>query len=268
MRAALLTVVLLATMGTSQGQTQAAQAPAVKVAEGAFEDYDTWVMWRTTEGYRIEIHTDLQEFGKGASSDEVLNVTPDFNMNAIRYEIQNWSEMDNGVLDCTVGEKNLTCTSTFKHSQGTGTLSLAGGYAVQFGVHVAMLDMAWFYNTLVCYAPLDPQKSAVAGVVELALDDPPRYVMGTPRDATIKYMGTFPYTLFGKRLALREYDVSVRNFNARVWTTNKGLVVLVAKQDEESMQLTKFRQFEKFIPELPVDVQLTRQHTRSFSNVE
>ena len=191
LRHVLTMVLVLAAGARAQSPGPAAGAP-VKIAEGSYSDTDRWVLWRTESGYKTEIQIlwALPEF-KQARQTETLELTRDFYMKRVRYETQQLQALPDGALDCTVEEQSLECTSTFRGQEGRGSILVSGAYAAQFGVHMAFLDLPWFFTTLVANGLPDPKQTTKAGVVSIAFDGDTkdRLITANPSDAEITYVG-------------------------------------------------------------------------------
>ena len=86
--------------------TPPSQSESVKVAEGSYGSYDYWVLWRTPQGYQVEIQTfwDLSEKGQQF---QTIDLTRDLRMRNFRYESVDWSALPDGALDCDVQPSSL-----------------------------------------------------------------------------------------------------------------------------------------------------------------
>ena len=189
-------LILLACLGAhAAGQTSAKPAPTpdeapIKVAEGSYDVMDSWTLWATPKGtMKVEIQIQWAgDLAKGGTQKETLELAPDFTMQGFRYEAQKLSGLPDGALECAKQEKSLECVSTFQGQSGRGSLPFAGAYATQFGVHIALLDIPWFYCTLLAESDRDPKRPRTMGIVTLAFDGntPETLVTGNGADAEVK----------------------------------------------------------------------------------
>jgi hypothetical protein len=236
------------TASSQSAPTSAAQP--VKVAEGSYGPFDDWILWRTPEGYRVDMQMHWAD-AKGALQTEFLRLTPEFHMKGVQYDVRNFSALPDGALDCDVQEKSLECTSSFKGSEGKGSIPVAGAYAAQFGVEMAFLDMPWFFASLVSHADRKPGITSEAGVVWLAFDGPTpeQLVTANPRTSKIKFLGREKISVVGRSVNSFKFQVEARHLDSTVWTSESGLL-LAFDWGGLRMDLTRYQQYEVLIPEL------------------
>jgi hypothetical protein len=249
---------------------QTSSPSPIKVAEGSYAGHDHWVMFRVPAGYDVEIKLSLDGMPKNVEMTETLRLTPEFNMRGVRYEAKHWSEVEDGVLDCTVHEQSFDCSSTFKDSVGTAKLPFRGAFAAQFGVHVALLDVPWFYSSLVSHAERNSQEPMTAGIVSLALDHGERPVMGTPADSHIGYQGRDKLTMFGRRVPCHRFRIEAQHYEATAWVADNGMLLAVDMGGDLLIAMTEFQQFVSVVPELPIGEALTetKRARVTYSNVD
>lgn len=263
-------LLVLSLVASLSAVAQTAPANPIKVAEGSYAGSDHWVMYRVPEGYDVEIKLTLDGLPKTVDMTETLRLTPEFNMRGVRYEAKNWSEVEDGVLDCTVKEESFDCSSTFKDSVGTAKLPFRGTFAAQFGVHIAILDVPWFYANLVSYAERNSQEPTVAGIVSLALDHGQRPVMGSPADSHIGYQGRDKLTMFGKKVPCHRFRIEARHYEATAWVADNGMLLAVDMGDDLRIAMTEFQQYVSVLPELPIGEALveTKRARVTYSNID
>jgi hypothetical protein len=223
----------------------------VKVAEGSYGPYDNWVLWRTAEGYRVESEIHWADALSTGVQAEVLRLTPQFQMKGVRYETKQFKPLPDGALDCSVLEKSLDCTSSFKGSEGKGSIPVAGAYAAQFGVEMAFLDLPWFFTSLVSHADRKPGITSEAGVVWIAFDGPTpeELVTANPRTSKIKFLGREKISVLGRSVNSFKFQIEARHLDSTVWTSESGLL-LAFDWGGLRMDLTRYQQYEDLVPEL------------------
>jgi hypothetical protein len=198
----------------------------------------------------VDIHW-ADQVAKGGTQHETLYLVPDFTMQGFRYETRNFSGFPDGALDCTKQEKSLDCVSTFKGMNGKGTLPFAGAYATQFGVHVALLDVAWMFCTLVAESDRVAKEPRTMGIVNLAFDGstPDTLVTGNGSDAEVKYLGAGTIQVMGRIAKGHKFQVTAHTYTATVWTADSGLL-LAFDWAGMHVELTRFQQYVDLIPDL------------------
>lgn len=249
-----LTVLLSLVLGASALAQEAASKPLtsaqpVKVAEGAYENYNSWTLWRIGDHYKVETQIFWADM-KGEQR-ETLELTRDFYMQRIRYEVNHFGALPDGALECVVNKKSFDCTTTMRGKEGRGSIPVAGAYAAQFGVHVALFDLTWFYTTLVANGIRKLDSPSTAGVVSVAYDGvtPDNLVTATTADAIILYLGTQPLPVLDRKLPAHRFQVKTRHYDAIVWTADNGFVLAI-DMDGMPIRLRRFKQYENFVPEL------------------
>jgi len=231
----------------------------VKIAEGSYGPFDSWTLWATSEDrfraqITIRVYDDLAaRRGQPARQTETLEMDPDFSMRRVRYESGNFRGLPDGALDCTVNPASLDCTSTFKNQSGKGSIPARGGYATQFGVHVALLDLPWFFTTLIAQSDRDPKQPRTLGVLTIAFDGPTpeSLITGGGADAQVTYLGPETIQVLGRAVKAHKFQVDASHYASTVWVSEHGLL-LKADWAEMRIELTGFRQWVDVVPELPV----------------
>ena len=260
MRRLLLLLFALSALASAQ-QTSPATAPT-KVAEGAYGPFDDWTLWADLPAKELRAAID-QKFaadvartkGQPVVQKEILRMNPDFTMKGFRYEAKNFGGFEDGALDCTVNEHSLDCVSLFPgRDRGRGRINVGGGYATQFGVEIALLDMPWFFATLVAHSDRDAKNPKTLGVVSIAFDGqtPDTLVTGNPADARVQYLGQETIALLGRKVKAHKFSIDARHYGSTVWVTAGGLL-LAAEWADMRMELTRYRQWKPLIPEFPVE---------------
>lgn len=250
---------------TQQPPAPAAPAPPEKVAEGAYGDFNTWTLFLFRDGGQVEADIDIsvytevvrREKSQSIVQKETLRMDPDFTMRGFRYESKNFSGLSDGALDCTVNEKSLDCVSTFEgRDRGKGKIDVAGAYATQFGVHIALLDLPWFYTTLVAHSDRDRSNPMPIGIVTIAFDGdtPDTLVTGSGVAAKVNYIGPETLRMFGRNVTAQKFHITAHTYEATVWTAHSGLL-LRADWADMHMELTRYKQWAPIVPELPVEEQ-------------
>ena len=229
----------------------AGEAP-IKVAEGSYDGMSSWTLWATPKGLKaeIEIHW-ADEAAKGGTQRETLYLVPDFTMQGFRYETKNFSALPDGALECTKEEKSLECVSTFKGQSGKGSLPFAGAYATQFGVHIAFLDIPWFYCTLLAESDRDSKQPRTFGIVNLAFDGdtPEKLVTGNGSDAEVKHLGAGTVQVLGRPVKGHKFQITAHHYDAVAWTSDSGLL-LALDWGGMHIELTRYKQYVELVPEL------------------
>lgn len=263
-RRLLLVVALLASVAAVAQQSAPTPPPPGaepgKIAEGSYGSFDSWTLWVTPDEHlkaeiRMSIVADLAaKPGQLLRQDEVLEMGPDFTMRRFRYESANFRGLPDGALDCTVNPSSLDCTSTFQGMSGKGRIPASGGYATQFGVEIALLDLPWFFTTLVAQSDRDRAQPRTLGVLTIAFDGPTpdNLITGGGADAQVQYLGTDTIQVMGKAVKANKFQVEARHYSSTVWITGHGLL-LRADWADMRIELTSFRQWIPVVPELPVN---------------
>ena len=261
LRTYIVTVLLLLAWAGAQTAPQPPSPPSpapkpdeapVKVAEGSYGLMDSWTLWATPKGMKAEIQIQwASDLAKGGTQKETLDLAPDFTMQGFRYEAEKLSGLPDGALDCDKQEKTLECVSTFKGQSGRGSLPFAGAYVTQFGVHVALLDIPWFYTTLLAESDRDLKQPRTMGIVNLAFDGdtPETLVTGNGGDAEVEYLGVETIRVMGRAVKSHKFQITARHYTATAWTSDSGLL-LKADWAGMKMELTRYTQYVDLVPEL------------------
>jgi hypothetical protein len=231
--------------------TRPPAAEAVKVAEGSYGEMDSWILWRVGSQFVLVIDNLVYRKLGGGSQLETLQLDRAFHMKRLRYEARHASFLPDGALDCVVKPWSLDCSSSFLGEEGEGTIRVNGGYATQFGVEVALLDMPWFYTTLTAHGARKLDERSPVGVVSLAFDGQTKETLVTanPQDASIRYRGREPIRVLGKTVSGHKYEIAARDYDATVWMSNSGLL-LAFDWGGMRINLTRYREYEPLTPEL------------------
>lgn len=250
-----------------QAQQPAAGAPAAEtrkeIAEGAYDKFDTWTLSARSDTQQIEADINLSVYTLEVRRDkrkplyqkETMRMDPDFTMRGFRFESKNFGGLKDGALDCTVNDASLDCVSTFEgEDSGKGKINVSGAYATQFGVHIALLDMPWFFATLVGQSDRDRAHPRTMGIVTIAFDGhtPDTLVTGGGADATVNYMGPETLRLLGRNVRANKFHITARTYEATVWAAESGLL-LAADWADMRMELKDYKQWVPLVPEFPVE---------------
>lgn len=236
---------------TGKAAPKADEAP-IKVAEGSYDLMDSWTLWATSKGLKAEIDIHWTDAAaKGGTQHETLDLVPDFTMQGFRYQAEKFPGLPDGALECTKEEKSLECVSTFKGEGGRGSLPFAGAFATQFGVHIALLDIPWFYTTLAAESDRDAKQPRTMGIVTLAFDGrtPETLVTGNGVDAEVKYVGAGTIQVMGRIVKGRKFQITGGHYDATVWTSDSGLL-LAFDWGGMHIELTRYKQYVALVPEL------------------
>jgi hypothetical protein len=269
----MLVLVLLCALRTSVAFAQQPAAPAKpapppaaaaaapqKVAEGAYGKFDSWTLWATPDDQlkaeiEMSIYSDLARApGKPLLQSETLALDTDFTMRGFRYVSKNFRGLPDGALDCSVKPESLDCVSSFEKQSGRGRIAASGGYATQFGVEIALLDLPWFYTTLVAESDRDPKQPRTLGILTIAFDGdtPETLVTGGGRDAEVKYAGVETIKVLGHMVKGHKFQITARTYAATVWVSERGLL-LAADWADMRIELTRFRQWVEVVPGFPLE---------------
>jgi hypothetical protein len=266
MRRFLAFIVLLSAfvpLAAAQQKPSAAAAPssAKPVAEGQYDVFNSWTLWADPDKKQLRaeiamrLAADLARTkGKPVVQKETLWMDVDFTMRGFRYESKNMKGLPDGALECMVNPQSLDCVSTFEKRSGKGKINVGGGYATQFGVEMAFLDLPWFFDTLVAQSDRDPKEPRTFGVVSIAFDGdtPETLVTANSGDAKITYAGEQSIKLLGRSVKAHKLNVEARHYSATVWVADSGLL-LAADWADMHFELTRYRQWTALIPEFPVE---------------
>ena len=237
-----------------------------KIAEGSYDKWNTWTLVALSDKQQLEADVDMQVYtsdeaktdkSKPVIQKEIMRMDPDFTMRGFRYESKNFGGMSDGALDCTVNQESLDCVSTFEgRDRGKGKINVSGAYATQFGVHIALLDMPWFYATLAAQSDRDRKQPRTMGIVTIAFDGqtPDTLVTGGGADAKVNYIGPETIRLFGRNVSAHKFHVDAHTYEATLWTADSGLL-LKGQWDDMTIELTNYKQWIPLVPELPVEAQ-------------
>jgi hypothetical protein len=266
---ALLILCLTALACAQQAKPPAAATPNAasrrKVAEGAYDKFDAWTLSALSDKQQLEADINMSVYAMEMRRDkskpivqkETMRMDTDFTMGGFRYESENLSGLSDGALDCTVHEESLDCVSTFTgRDRGQGKINVSGGYATQLGVEIALLDMPWFYATLVAQSDRDPKQTRTFGIVTIAFDGQTAdtLITGGARDAEVKYVGRETIKVLGHAVSANKFHITAHTYEATVWTADHGLL-LAADWADMRIELTDYRQWIPLVPELPVEDQ-------------
>lgn len=253
-------VLLLALLSSAQDPAPG-NAPK-QAAEGAYGAFDSWTLWSDPGEEQIRAEIDMhiaadvaRTKGKPIAQHETLLMERDFTMRGFRYESKNFSGLPDGALDCTVRPEIIDCVSTFGGGDsGRGKIKASGGYATQFGVEMAFLDLPWFFTTLVGHSDRDPKQPRTLGILTIAFDGktPDTLITGNGADAVVTYPGVETIRILGHDVKAQKFQVEARHYRATIWTSEAGLL-LAADWAGMRMELTRFRQWAPLVPELPVE---------------
>jgi hypothetical protein len=282
----LFTVLVL---GLQKYRTNSSSAARQKLAEGAYAmestsdhlkiDIDSFNLWSGPDQHlRAEIEIPApgipaRDKTKAHRQTEMLEMNSDFRMRRFRYELENSTVSGDGALDCSVHYGSLECESTFEGSSGKGSIDVSGGYAVQFGAEIALLDDPWFFTTLVAHGSRDTKQQGTMEAVGISFDGqtPETLITGRPTHANLNYAGIDTITVVGHSVKAHRFQVSgggsrdMPDLTSTVWVSERGLL-LAADWGDVRIELSRFLQREQLIPELPVedDQAVAIRHSEQF----
>jgi hypothetical protein len=243
-----------------------------------------WVLTRTPGGYHLESEIQNQPAGMRVVQIEELN--EGFAPVRIGYALYRNDQKDPGITaTCEFSNGPIICSGM----SGTDRAAPSEPYKPSGPFWLWMeglfsLDMPWLLDGAVNMAHLDKGKANIATLTVsggsavmigdavsvakleavktpgqtltvIAPDKPIPWGFSSDEESPLEFIGIESLDVGGAKLAAKHYTFTNGNQPTNLWIAGSGLLIKMADAAHGEVLLANYKQYKKFIPELPVEPQ-------------
>ena len=236
-------------------------AEQIKVAEGEFHmrsadsdqpgktSVDHWILYaRKQGGYRLESEVTAAA-GTGLIVIQTEELDEQFNpmvINIKLYAHEN-TRKPFASLSCHLSAEQIACKAGDQELKMSSDADPKGPvlFAVSSLEHI---DLMWMMSGAINRAHFAENKATLPTLVLQDGEDGPE--LAQTEVAVLHEDGKAELEIRGARVATRRY--SVDGSKLKCWVSDSGLPLKMENEDGAVIELEKFRQYKKLVPELPV----------------
>lgn len=261
-----------------------------KIAEGEYQivapsastpqTTSHWILFDDKSGkFRLESEIQGQRFGMRVTQIEYLE--PGLMPTSIGYDFYRKDDKVPSITaTCDFSTGSIVCTGhSAKDEAAPNTPYKIPGPFWMWIEGLSSLDLPWLIDGGINLAHLNKGSSLISTLVVsggsgvmigdainiaalqsiekpltvIAPDKPIAWTFRSAEESSLNFVGLESTELQGSKIAVKHYMLSGNNQPGEIWVTDSGLLTKLALAKHAAFVLSNYKQFRRFVPELPVE---------------